>query len=1362
MEGKHNASARNRRESKRPAEEVNQSGRQTGSHQPGAKTPRHPGEPRNKSTTVKPSISPRDSLLASTNQLVKEFLTANTEEKQSVSLHQFVRNVASGKIPISTAVDAVREKFKGKTPNSSMIFRLLDVVGFMLESPNSRPHLEAFLTYMEDAGIVSIGEIVAVIDPNKLDECGFSTGLVTIAVRERTRNQYVLKAFSLWRECGMGYDLLQQIMYGQAWDPNSFEEMSRFRESVNAVAGKYSICPMRVLYELIAWCSWNDGEAITLLLDQYPVVKIEDVMRLMLSQYHALIKDYQMSKKQYWRVPKTIGVDFFRLFARLMLAGYFSLDGMYKYLDPPDAKLTGLVAHFMRVAKKAPIGLERKTPPVTHFISVTQCSSGETSLRTALRGLRRNRGRSFIILDSTSIHNARDAVNTRHGKLVEQANSKGSSLLPSHTSVDDGASNASPRDGKEGKTPSSTNDESAASKLLQASMYSEVVDVIKYDLLLSDNYAYVRDHIFALECDKFSLLRHLIDICEDLESPAWNITQQLLRHLQFTANFPIILHGNISLAMCRLMSRVVNKLMDKDLGHGINAITHLLELCGPILYLDLICFSKVLKFLEQALDEHIDVVCKIIWKYIFPSMALMLEGNCQLGARLWRILNKVPASKRYGVYHLYMTKVLGASSSQQVAWIYMVKAAHNGILVRTRSIFKRVTSAVSKAHRSAAVRSTFFTVSGMASVDPFAVSHTIISQCEMFDNLLAPLSETGKYFGHLTCDIFLFMLCLNQNQACFSSNSECDELGLSKRLSINAQLGAKFFRRHHSVDISPLLVGALTVLLRSMMINSLDIQMFHKDDSPEEYKGECYTYPLKAIKTRSSWSYPDDVSPAWLVLEYLSKLMEIAGGVPQLPEAHALTEDQLEAQAGGVLLRSEIMTQDPEDETCGTTSRESLAKSLLRPLFSHGFPLLAGKMRMEVLYDSDYRESVMLLCASVDRLQRFALQFSEFKENTDAIFHRFDTSQPPTHSFELPSFDEFRRFWEDGTAVYLATSVTNHPHPYDDGISESFFKKEFLEFIGSIHLTDIWVPMEQYDKTLQKINGWIKDGGSSHSSGFHRRMKKLRSRHAALEREMKQHMEHVEATKERFAEILKKGWLQPDAPIGPGITTAFIKQCIAPRILVNEAEALFCGRLVDLMLSNRVECFNFFDFCNSWSKMLMSMVRSCTEREAPLLAIFVNHMFSSIKKWCNNVKEFEEMVEGHPCYCTTFRFLPDKVLTHAQLVNGVRKWEGRILRSISYALELHMSDPDGGASKSNSKVPRPTWIDQKSAVVFLARCHEYFPLTTLSGRLVLSGLRAVTDNVQKNGWKDVYVAASTLIKTYEKYDREGRWLPDKK
>ncbi|GIX61906.1 THO complex subunit 2, putative [Babesia caballi] len=1373
MEGSSALSGGTPRDGKRPAEDGDRPGRAAQSRVAGAKRPKASSpsqkaasEPRCKTAGATNGDEGHDSgsdrAVGQHNLELRAFLDSPAGELDQGQVFHLVRSVSNGDLLPAAAANALKKKFADVAPDSPVSFLILDCVNFMLEDSGSRQNLEVLLASLEHVGLLTAREIVAVIDAHKLDGCGYSAGLTTIAIRERTRNHFVLKTYGLWRECSVGFDLLQQVLYHQNWDAGDHDAIARLRDSVKDIAGQYALCPTRILYELIAWCSWYDGDAVLSVLRQYPQGRVDEVLRLMLAQRAALKREYQTVKKQYWRIPGTIGIYFPKLCARLLVEGFLDLSRLYGFLEPTDANLAGLRTHFVRVATRKPVKLDRGPIPVTCLMPLANCSPGDSALPQMLAVARAGRMRSRALLDTTTISTAREMINARYAKLADAldgdsaskdgadgpaAEAQPSKASPDQRTVRESAASA--------ETPGSTPDSG------QEGSDTRPVDLAMYSFLESDTYNYVRDHIFALECDKLSILSHLIDCAPDLSSKAWRLSKQLLGHLTLTVKFPVILSGAVSKALCRLIRRVIaNHKAAGDLGAGLSGLELLLRLIGPGIYIDLVCFSDVIKFLELCLDAHCGRVCTWVWMYVLPALALVVEGNCQMSDRLWNLLSRLPASKRYGIYKRYVSKVLDARRHPDEAWALMVRVAHNGALVKTRSIFKRVTATMLKTTKSASVRGNVSIVSGLASVDPFAVAHTIISQCEMFENLVPPLSEVGKYFGHLACDVFFFMLCANQNHVCFRSTSETDDLGRSKRLMVNAQLAARFFRRHVDVDLAPLLVGALTVFLRSMAIQRLDVvpcTASANEASPPEFSTRPVA--LKPIEMATKVSYPDNLAQGWLALEYVCKLLELAGGVPQLAEAHALTTDQLNAQGGGVLLRGEIMTHDPDDEICGMTSRECLAKIILRPLFCHSLLFFCGKMRQEVLYDSDFRAGVISLCATVDQLQKVALQLLEFREAVEVILNRgSEAGSPPVIPFSFPTFAELRRFWEEANALYLCHLSTRVPDTLSGTLSHAAFKPGFLKFVLSVHLSDIWMPTEQYHKTLQRLEGWIKDAGSAHSSGAHRRLKKLRSRHQALEREMRQQEAHVAATKARFAEVLSDGWLTPEAQIGPGVTIAFLKHCIMPRVFVNEVEAACCGRLVDLMLQNRLDCFNFFDFSNCWTKMLMSMVRCCTEREAPLLAIFVNHAFSVIRQWSKSAAEFEAMTQGHPCFCTTFKYIPDKALTHQQLLGGIRKWEGRILRALSYALVLHISEPEGGSDPGAAPVPTPTWIDQKGAVVFLARCHESFPITAASGKRVLSGLRSVVENAQKHGWKDVVVAASTLVKTFEKYERENKWL----
>lgn len=60
---------------------------------------------------------------------------------------------------------------------------------------------------------------------------------------------------------------------------------------------------------------------------------------------------------------------------------------------------------------------------------------------------------------------------------------------------------------------------------------------------------------------------------------------------------------------------------------------------------------------------------------------------------------------------------------------------------------------------------------------------------------------------------------------------------------------------------------------------------------------------------------------------------------------------------------------------------------------------------------------------------------------------------------------------------------------------------------------------------------------------------------------------------------------------GPFSIRAFVKLLLIPRVLNSEADALFCAYFVTLLLDLKTPLFNFLDFMNIWTRMMVPLIR---------------------------------------------------------------------------------------------------------------------------------------------------------------------------
>ncbi|KAL8436103.1 hypothetical protein Efla_002093 [Eimeria flavescens] len=218
---------------------------------------------------------------------------------------------------------------------------------------------------------------------------------------------------------------------------------------------------------------------------------------------------------------------------------------------------------------------------------------------------------------------------------------------------------------------------------------------------------------------------------------------------------------------------------------------------------------------------------------------------------------------------------------------------------------------------------------------------------------------------------------------------------------------------------------------------------------------------------------------------------------------------------------------------------------------------------------------------------------------------------------------------------------------------------------------------------------------------------------------------------------------------GPFALRAIIKFMLAPRIVNSEADALFCAQFVWLLVSLRLPLFNFLDFMNIWTRMLVPLIRSSTEREAQMLGLFVSEILGPVRRWLHDKQAFEEETAGNCCFGLTYRFAGNNA-QHAHIAKGARKWEARIFEGLVQSLPQ--------ASAAGEAANPSAWLETKAAVVFLSRCHDSFPLTCRRGAELIKRLEDTLVAAQAWNWKDVSLSASSIVKVLTKHQRDGRWL----
>ncbi|UKJ90791.2 hypothetical protein MACJ_001726 [Theileria orientalis] len=741
------------------------------------------------------------------------------------------------------------------------------------------------------------------------------------------------------------------------------------------------------------------------------------------------------------------------------------------------------------------------------------------------------------------------------------------------------------------------------------------------------------------------------------------------------------------------------------------------------------------------------------------------------------------------------TSVTGVGSAMRTMYyvnqLYFVRRTHQIYNYKLKNIFKKITGELLKSVKSPTIRSIVSIITAISAINPFSVGTLIIKQSEMFNNLLLPLCELTKYFQAYTIDVFIYQLTVNllsligagsggkDGTARTSAKSRGDKISLSdmrldcnnlmkeddnNKINVNSIILCKIFKRHNECDIAPL-ITVLVLLLNYSLSNKLDISHSGSGDllglnslsgsdnqglgSPKSKKASATASMIRQVDIQlDSNNYYDVVFVIYKVLDYLINLFELMNGII-IVDINKMTNDQLLSQCGSFSLKTESQLMNLDDEI--NLSNKKVFKIVSRPFFLHSLLLILGRLLNELVYDS-YFTNHKLLVEVVNKYHSVVMLLVEFlSTSTNEVAGNTGTNKVVTGSLseetELLKYDskvvnEFltslSRYYAgnyiDFFRQYLfggASTTGGLNARMASGREESVLDENFVEYVNTLNIYDIFVPVEQYDHYINKLlnhynqlspnplnlaealnskatladsnsssnktepaspvnpntRGANTAGTRSTNGTLMRRMKRIKNRVTSLTMDKQSHQSHNNVVLGRLKEMLQS-FVKNEQKVGPHVTVAFISKIIYPRVFISVLNSMFCCKLVDLMMLYRVNYFNYFDFVNCYCKLLVPLINYSTEAEVTNFSLFFNYSFNMIKNWIHSKETFEKMVKDNPCFCLTFRFNPEKQFKYEQLLQVLKKWEYLILVSLFSCYTISSSE-----SKGNNRGAVPTGGD---------------------------------------------------------------------
>ncbi|BAM40664.1 conserved hypothetical protein [Theileria orientalis strain Shintoku] len=725
-------------------------------------------------------------------------------------LFKLVYNISVGAVDPGKCVDVIRFYGLG---HGMLIFKLLDLVSFFLDVSMKKTNLLYFLQALESLGVNK--EIISTIDANKLDNCNYSEGLVKIHIRERTRNNYVLKVFNLYRECPKGFMALityfsslsrRKVNKGVEEAGADGTDVDTVCDTIKRITGMYKLCPLRVLYEVLNWLAMGyfNEKFVLGLLSMYNEKQVrfcvlfylqvnsgggdkanvggagaEDVKESARKESKADGGEAGLSNQGESEATvkassaeggiNTTCSGIYYLIALLVTTNYLRLEDVYKYLSPPDELIVQLSRHFMSVVRSSSVGTTaRADNPV--LVDLLKSASFYTICSEYLNACKQNSSKA-----------------KRVDRMLEIFSDPKYSGFPA-------------RDAN--------------------------------GLLTMSSYRLLKNCVYACNFPKVALLSNILGLCDDFTGGNWSQCYALIVHLcklGYCAffNTSIVHRFNGILTKVLASSSFSTATKNYSAATKVDVAKEWVILKKLEFYFgfvgfraceDTVLFNRVLRYLYNLLlqleaspqkltksavkgqkgtadaaasgSRKLKLkVTKIIYKYLLFNVMNCCEGNFQVSDKIWNILKLFTTLERYQIYAKschFLTKYKLEAEAQSVLnedsgtangsdgavgsdmrttyyvnQLYFVRRTHQIYSHKLKNIFKKITGELLKSVKSPTIRSIVSIITAISAINPFSVGTLIIKQSEMFNNLLLPLCELTKYFQAYTIDVFIYQLTVN-------------------------------------------------------------------------------------------------------------------------------------------------------------------------------------------------------------------------------------------------------------------------------------------------------------------------------------------------------------------------------------------------------------------------------------------------------------------------------------------------------------------------------------------------------------------------------------------------------------------------
>ena len=672
---------------------------------------------------------------------------------------------------------------------------------------------------------------------------------------------------------------------------------------------------------------------------------------------------------------------------------------------------------------------------------------------------------------------------------------------------------------------------------------------------------------------KFGLLRALLDV------GAWAHAEKLIARLptyHAVAQLPIAqslanlihikmapVHEKYSGLGTRIQSRKYQPLSTTDTqAHTFeefkDIVLPMILALGPYAYHDGVLLYKILRIIKAALKIPLDEsgkerekiaepvdpnisclyydILTVMDEVLLPAVSLMESPNCCLAEEIWGVLRVYPYHMRYRLYGQWKTETFGQHP------LLMKKKAD------IQKSIKRIMQRISKEN----VKPTSRALAKLSHCAPGLLFDYVLSQIQLYDNLIGPVVDSLKYLTSLSFDVLSYSIIEALN------NPEKDQT------------------KHDGTSIS----------LWFKSLSNFCGAIFKKYNL--ELTG-ILQYVANQLKNKRSLD--------------LLILKEVVLKMSGIEAAEEMTDEQIDAMAGGELLRQEAGSFNQIKNTKKSSQR--LKDALIDNNLAVPLCLLMAQQRNCVVYQETENDHLKLVGNLFDQCQDTLVQFGQFLATNlsiddytlrlppmDQLLTRYHVNSDLAFFLARPMFNhqislkfdalrkEDSKGWKSKSdkakqevyvkaAFEVMTPVIEaikplHSHKVWDDISP-----QFLTTFWSLTMYDLFVPDAVYEKEIAKLKAAPAKVDENKELNASRKKKEKERIHSMMEKmveEQKRQREHVERVMARLRAEKDMWFLSRSAKLAKNETiTTFLQLFVFPRCIFTATDAIYCAKFVQVI-----------------------------------------------------------------------------------------------------------------------------------------------------------------------------------------------------